>query len=155
DDLDDDLPALRVVPETDLTFGIRILDRVDQEVRNALPEALPIAGHVERLQWLREQQLLTPGTHKRLHHFDSRLDAASDRDLLRPQSDPSLGDARYIQQVIDQTSELAGLAPYHTYQQPFLGSLGWHDLQEGLRRIPNGRERVTQLVGEHREELIL
>src|SRR5690348_86005 len=106
-----------VESHADLSARIRVLDGVDQEVGYALPEPLLVACHVQLLERLRQQKLLTSGPHERLHHLDRRLDTTSDGDLLRAQLDASLGDTRDIQQIVDQSCQLTGLPPHHAYER--------------------------------------
>jgi hypothetical protein len=70
------------------------------------------------------------------------------------QLDLAAGDARDVEQVVDEARELAHLAVDHVVgplQARRGGGLGAQDLD----RVAHRSERIAQLVGEDREELVL
>ena len=74
-------------------------------------------------------------------------DSTCERDL-------ALVDARHVEQVVDEPRQLVDLALGDVHGPGQLG-LVRRDLADHLDRVADRRQRVAQLVREHREELVL
>src|SRR5579862_6388343 len=93
----------------------------------------------------------------RLYKWAAGLDRAGDehREVGRsePKIDLASGDARYIQQIIQQPRHVADL-PLDDVGGPFaLARVG--DVLEHITRVADRRERIAQLMREHREKFVL
>ena len=68
--------------------------------------------------------------------------------------DATVRDARHVEQVVHQVCEVIGLALEH-----FTGALDHARVRrraaQNVRHVANGSQRITQLVRQHGEELIL
>ena len=90
----------------------------------------------------------------RAHRVNRTLNHRAEPDRLKAQFDLALRDARDIEQVIDQSGHMADLPIEHLHRAP-LRRFGLKGSGEQARGIAHRRQRVTQLMGQHRQELIL
>src|SRR5262245_24324466 len=88
------------------------------------------------------------------HAVDRAMNDCGDiyRLLGNVQSSPC--DTRDVQQVIDQASEVFGLAANHHTQARRIGLVGTSTLQY-LTGTGDDGERIAQLMGQHTKELVL
>ena len=83
-----------------------------------------------------------------------RLDDAVDRDRLAHQRDLALGGAGDIDQLFHQPAEPADLA-FQDLAQPDQDRVAVLEGAQHARRVGDRRQRIAQLVREHRQELPL
>ena len=91
---------------------------------------------------------------QRLHAFTGLREDRGE--LLRrpPQLDAALCDPRDIEQVVDQPRQMRDLALHEVHRLFHLWIVGQLSGQD-LACVADRRERISQLVREHRQELIL
>src|ERR1700722_4231603 len=110
--------------------------------------------HMQRLPGSVHSQLVKFFVHERLDHLDGRLNDLSDLEGFRLQNDPVARDPRDVEKVVEQAGQVLTLSGNHRSQaaQPGVGA----DLSgEKHRCVANRRQRISQLMREHCEELIL
>ena len=71
-----------------------------------------------------------------------------------PQFDPALRDARDVEQVVDQSREMLDL-PLDGRERRARVRIRYQSARQQLAGVADRRERIAQLVGEHRQELVL
>jgi hypothetical protein len=150
----DDRAAAAPRGDADATLLARVLGRVVEQVADHLREARRIGVEVDRLaRHAHEQQLAL-----RIDHGHGRLDRLAD-DRLQLHALPlelhlALRDARHVEQVVDEARELRDLAvddlARHAQRRVAVVRAA-----EDLARVADRRERVAQLVRQHREEHVL
>ena len=101
----------------------------------------------------RDAQLVLPLLQERADGLDGTADDRREVERLLPEADLPPGDAGDVQQVVDQPGEVLHL-PLDDLLRPFEVLLRLQ-LAEELGGVVDGRQRVPQLVGEHRQELVL
>ena len=127
--------------------------RVRQQVDDDLLDARRIDERDDRRAGLRERDALAVALEFRARRLDGVVEDLAQVDVLQPEVDVAARDARDVDQVVDDTRQHGGLALDHFMQPRDLGAV-LRSVQQ-LERIGDRRERVAQLVAEHREELVL
>ena len=144
------LVALSLQTDRDATAGIRVLDRVAEQVRDDLLESQRIAGDDHR----------RGGEHVEIDPVKARRLAELQRDPLQqivqihrllPDGDLAPGHARHVEQVVDEPRKVAHLP---LDDAALAGEAVACLPVEKLARDEDGSERIAQLVAEHGEELI-
>ena len=127
---------------------------VDDEVGECLSEPARVAAHIEPLvrhidieAMLAGVDLLVAARHRTLHDALDRHAFAHERDL-------PLRRARHVDQFLHQATEPADLA-LEDLAQADQDRVAVLDRAQHTRRIGDGRQRIAQLVREHRQELTL
>ena len=140
---DEDLPALA-----------RVFRRIDDEVGQHLGNAREISLEPQRLGGQRHDERVLEGIERGSARFDRRGDHARDVDRLDLELDLAAGDARYIEQIVDETHQLAKLAADHACCPRELAGILLAVAQD-VNRIADRRKRIAKLVREHGKELVL
>ena len=92
--------------------------------------------------------------HERLHGLERERNRAAELHGLSLQLDTALRDAREVEQIVDELAELRDL-PREQLADHSRRRVRRGVAHEQLARVLNRRERIAQLVAEHREELVL
>ena len=100
-----------------------------------------------------DDQLVAGRVDQRPARLDGARDHLTERDALQPELDLAAGDARDLQQVVDQPDHVVDL-PVHDLERRLERSLGLRQRQR-LQRVANRRERIAQLVRQRGQELVL
>src|ERR1700733_6210188 len=110
--------------------------------------------HMQRLPGSVHSQLVKFFVHERLDHFDGRLDYLPDLEGFGLENDPAASDPRDVEKVVEQAGQVLTLPGDHRSQRAQL-AVGADLSVEKQRGVSNRRQRISQLMCEHREELIL
>ena len=132
----------------------RELGRVADQVADYLCEPHRVAVDVQRLAGSAHDDAVIARCDFRHGGLDRLADDRGDVHRLRFQVDLSLGDARYLEQVVDQPRHVLYLAVDHLAhldQHRIVRSLALQDRDRGADR----RERIAELMREDRQEIIL
>nr|GEU28230.1 hypothetical protein [Tanacetum cinerariifolium] len=132
----------------------RVLRGVAQQVRQYLHQAFLVAHDQRRVGRQLETELVAARAHQRRHLLDGVVDEVAHVQALGMQLHQAARDARDIEQIVHQrghvhhlaADDLAGLADAGVVQPGHLQQVGG-----GADR----RQRVAQLVRQHRQELVL
>ena len=148
------LPVRRVQGHLDAAPGWRELDGVRQQVRDGLLQPARVTRHPDRHLPVRrvERQPLdrrVPGRGVQGH-----LDDTPEVDELRAEHEPAGGDARRVEEVLDDALQGARAALDDLEGAVGLGGIGF-SLPEETEPHQDRSERRPQLVGEQRQELVL
>jgi hypothetical protein len=132
----------------------RVLGCVGEQIRGHLAKShdIPVDAHL-RLQHFRRHDL-TARLDLRQHGFERRGHHVLETHHFAPQLDAAVGDARHVEQVVDQVREMAGLAFQHLAGALHRGLVRWIAAQD-VGYVTDGGERIAQLVREHGQELVL
>ena len=140
--------------QRDAAAARRVLGRVVEQVQQHLrqPRGIGIEPHgVGRQRHVQRVACRRDGGPRRLertvHHAVQRHPLAAQRDL-------AAGDARHVEQVVDEAGHLAHLALDHVARPARVGVARVAQAQD-LERVGDGRERVAQLVRQRGQELVL
>ena len=148
----DDLAAFAVGGERDLAAVVGVLGGVVEQVGENLGEPRKIAPDAHRLRRRAHRERVAARVDERPRGLDGDADDFGDVDRFELELDLPVRDPRHVEKVVDQAAQLLDLAIEHV-PRPF-----------DLRRIPgaqhvNGigdrRQRIAELVREHRQELVL
>src|ERR1700722_11892776 len=110
--------------------------------------------HMQRLPGSVHPQLVKFFVHERLDHLDGRLDDLPDLEGFRFEHDPASRDPRDVEEVVEQVAQVLTLPRDHRSQRAQLG-VGADFSGEKYCCVAYRRQRISQLMCEHREELIL
>jgi hypothetical protein len=137
--------------DRDAAPGLGVLRGVADEVCDHLLQAGGVAvdqdvsareGHGERVGAVVDQGA---------RRLDRALDDAVDDEPLRAQRDPAVRDARNVEEVVDQPAELVRAAG-----RDLEGAIAPGGVESrGDDGVPHGGEGISELVAEHRQELVL
>src|SRR6185312_13562502 len=133
-------------------FG-RVLRGIDEHVRHALPEPHFVDADVDRFERLGHRQAVPLAADQRLRRLDRELDAAAYVCDFALEIDATLGDPRDVQQIVEQSPEVYGLALDDADQRLLI--LVRHQPRQQFRSSRDRRDRIAQLVREHGEEFVL
>ena len=131
----------------------RVLRRVVQEIGEDLAQAhrIPVNGDW-RVEGMNRQTV--PGcVDERPADVDRVSNDPDQIGMLAMERDLSAGDPRDLQQVVDEPDHVIDLALHHLAHAR-RDRIGRFRQPEHLDRVGDGRERVPQLVRQHREELV-
>ncbi len=130
------------------------LDRVVQQVREDLHEARVIGVDVDRLGRQRHVRGEPAGVEGGAVAFHRVADQLRDQRRLGLELDLARGDARDVEQIVDETDHLRDLALHHRpHPRDRAGRVvrQAQDVEAGAQR----GQRIAQLVGEDGDELVL
>ena len=140
--------------EMDLTTGRGVLRGIAQKIAEHLHQSGEIAMDCNRtIRALHDEAVLMRLDHG-LQRFHGAIDDRTDRHDALAELDGAVRDARDIEKIVDQTREVRRLAIddiARPDQRFTLQCLILHQID----RVADGGERIAQLMGEDREELVL
>jgi hypothetical protein len=142
-------PARALDEHVDLSARGRELRRVGQQVREDLSEPERIALHRDA-RGGPDLQGVPVARDERGGDLQRALQHRSQRHRLATQLDVAARDPRDVEQVVDQPDEVAGVALDH-----FLLAGGARIPRQPLDSGHDRRQRVAQLVPQHRQEVVL
>src|ERR1700716_2145821 len=151
---DFDVRALPADGETDAPSPLGVFGRVAEDVAEGLRETQRVSIDSERCSGNFAGEFVTARLYQRLHGLHGARDQHGELGRLLGQVDSAARDARHIEQVVDQAREMRELPLDHVPRpaQLWIGNrLHAHE----LHCIENRRQRIAQLVREHREKLVL
>ena len=131
---------------------LRVLRRVGQEVRDHLRQARLVGFQASPARRSLNIEVMAPLLEQRASDLRRLGEDVADLHRLLAQLHLAAGDPRDVEQVVHQPDEVPGLALDHFLlaQDPAVAAQ-LHQLERGEDR----RERIAQLVAEHRQELVL
>ena len=151
-DADGDPRALALGRHRHVPPWVGVLARVREEVGEHLRE--PPGIHADRVPAARHGhgQVMAALLEQRARHLDGARDDVGDLDARGRELDFAAGDARHVEQVVDETRQVL-----HLPRDDRALLLAAHDAPQlhHAERRHDGRERVAQFVPEHRHELVL
>ena len=130
----------------------RVLGRVGQEIRDHLAQARRVAVDAKAVPRHVHSQRVVALLEQRAGHLDRFRDHLGHLDDLGLQLDAAAGDAGDVEQVVHQAREVVDL-PLDDRAFALRSRLAAQLHQ--LQRRQDRRQRIAQLVSEHREELVL
>ena len=90
----------------------------------------------------------------RAPHPDGARDDLAEIDRLTDEGHPAGRDAAHLEKVVDETGEMLALPADHAVRLLGRRRIGLRDVEQG-DSARDGAQRVSQLVSEHRQELVL
>ena len=146
------MAVVRLRPDADLRAGVRVLDRVRDQVVDQLPQPLGVAANVRqrRRQLGREPHLVLADLRgrDRVAHDLGEIDVR-ERVAERARLDP-----RGVEHVADERGEPGRLVGDHGEERlPLLGPELAPPLLQRPRGADHGRHRAAQLVRDERDEV--
>ena len=152
-DADDDLLALPLRGEPDPAAALGVLRGVGQQVQDDLldPRRVDVERQLAPLD--RDAEGVPPLVDERPGRLDRLVEDRARVHEVLPEPDLPARDARDVEQVVDEPDELPDL-PLDDVAGPVAALLVGGHLEDGHGVVDRG-ERVAQLVGEHRQELVL
>src|SRR5882724_6237816 len=129
-----------------------VLDRVRQEIRDDLVEPRRVGARPDRLGPNVDDVTLEPTHARQVAHRP--LNTGRQVQWLTSQDDVSAGDVGDIEEIVDQPAEVGDLVANCLPREPGDVVLT-PDTVENADRADDGRERVPQLVAQHRQEFVL
>jgi hypothetical protein len=146
-------PVLAPDLDPDAAARIGVLGGVVEQVGEHLGQAHAVGLQDQRFFGQGHRQLVAGAFDRQLAGLDRAVDDLGDRRALQPQVDLAARDARHFHQVVDQPDDLAHLAPDHLDHAVGLAPAVGPAHQ--LHRVGDRRQRIAQLVGQGRQELVL
>ena len=140
--------------QPDVPGWIGIFRGIGEQVRQCLGQPQRIDHQLHRFSRQHDVDAVPLGVDQRPRGLDRRRHQRCQVHRFLAQLQPAAGDARHVQQVVQQQRHALYLARDHIpapLQLPFIGR---RRLQQ-LGRIANRRQRIAQLVRQRRQELIL
>ena len=119
-----------------------------------LHQAREIAFHVQRLETGVHGDLVLLRAPQRRHGFHREIDDIGQQQCLAFQLDVTHRDARHVEQIVDDSRELRGLPPHYFRGAP-RRLIVRHAARYDFGGRADRRQRIAQLVREHRQEFIL
>ena len=153
-DLDQHVRALVHGGDLDTPARLGVLHRVQDQVLEDLLQSNPVCHHRQRLGGQADHHLMAADLERALAGFERVANFGGDVDGLAAQFDDAAGDARDVQEILDQPRHLRHL-PVHGLEQG-LGALRLDRVDaQHMKCGAHRRERIAQFVGERGEELVL
>ncbi len=90
----------------------------------------------------------------RAPHPDGARDDLAEVDRLADEGHPAGRDAAHLEEVVDETGEMLALSADHAVRLLGHRLIGLRDVQQG-DSARDGAQRVSELVSQHRQELVL
>ena len=146
---------LRAVPlhaDVDTAATRGVAERVVQQICDHLLEPRSIPDHPDRVGL--QHHLVLGGLAGRLESLERAPGHVRERDRVAFDDDPPGGHARDVEQVVHEAGQVMGLASDDHPDLRGLVVLATQLLEHG-HRVADRRQRIPELVGEHREELVL
>src|SRR5215469_17614613 len=91
---------------------------------------------------------------KEMRGFDRLLNDSPDIEIFQPQLNPTGDDAGNLQQIVNQMHELMHLPADDSSCLPLQGTCLLLEPQD-LHGIDDRRQRIAELMGEHRQKFVL
>ena len=126
----------------------------DKQVADHLREPHHVAVDDDLPCRPREHQLVAPCIDRRLHLFDRPVDNFAHVDRLFIEMNLAGDDPRHVQQVVDQPHQVNDLPLHHPRRFVNFRLRRPRHLQQ-LDAVADRRQRIPQLVGQHRQEFVL
>ena len=121
---------------------------IGEQIGERLDESRMVTDHCEARADIHAQSL-SLSKEERSRDFHCLRRDSGDVDRLHVQLDASARDARHVQQVVDQAAKMCHL-PIDQLQLLVVATSAPQDLERGHDR----RQRIPQLVAQHRHELV-
>jgi len=134
--------------------GLAVPRAVVEQVGKHLRQPRAIGMHVDRLVWCRHRQRLATERDQRHGGLDRVADGAGQVQGLGPHLHLARRDARYVQQVVDQTDHLRHLALHDLARLRGSGQVIAGELQDPEPRADRC-QWIAQFVRQRREEVVL
>ena len=134
--------------------GLHELRRVVQDVADDLHQASLVAVDAEQILRQVQRQLVAAGVDEWTCGLHSPGDHGVEQHPLTLERDHPAGDARHVEQVVDETHEMLHLPLDHFARAHAVG-FGQVPLPQQLNGRPNWRQRIPELVSQNRQELVL
>ena len=148
----DQLPVVRGDAELDVAAGIGVAGGVGQQIGDHLREADRIGVAEKAALFAMNRQPVMPLLEQVARHLDRLGGDVGQVDDLAPQLDLAARDLRDVEQIVDQAGQVVDLPLDHLLlARDRALALVPHQPERGDDR----RQRIAQLVAEHREELVL
>jgi hypothetical protein len=147
-----DLAAVPAGGERDAPPGVRVGGRVGEQVGDDLAEPERIGVDQEAGGRHLHGERVRPPLHQGARDLEGSGHHGGELDELPAQLDLAAGDPRHVHQVVDQPPHVLCLA---ADDRALPQGTGIRAVVHQLEGGGDGRERVAQLVAEHREELVL
>jgi hypothetical protein len=151
---DERLGALPLGAHAQVAAGLGVVRRVVEQVREDLRQPHGVGVEPDRLAGQRHDELVLPALDRGAARLDRRGDHVRELDASAAQLETPVRDARDIEQVLEQARHVADL-PLDDLRAPAQLAVLQVARQEHLHAAPDRRERVAQLVRQHRQELVL
>ena len=151
---DPHLLSLAFGEHPDATVVLAELGGVVQEIGEYLYQSDPIAFDEQRLRREINAETLIAMSNPDLAHLQGRFDDLAEVDLLLVQLNVAAAHARDVEQVLDQTRQVRELAVHHR-ERTVGGNRIIAPFHEQVDAGAQGRQRIAQLVGQGRQELVL
>jgi hypothetical protein len=148
------MPSSDADRQRDVSLRRRVLGGIDQEVGQDLGDARRIAPHGDFRVGQYHAQVLLLAFNERSDLFHRRMHASPEVHLAHVEHGVAAGDARDVQQIVDQMREMAHLAIDDAAGFAHASRIVAGELQH-LGRGADRRERIAQFVRERGEEAIL
>ena len=132
----------------------RVFRRVVDQVRQDLRDPREIAAHVHRFRRHLDRQRVAVAVDVRLARLDRGGHHLLHVDGADLELDLAAGDPRHVEQVVDEPHELLQLAGDQVARPHHLAGIVAADAHD-VHGVADRRQRIAQLVREHREELVL
>ncbi len=132
----------------------RVLGRIIQQIGDDLRQSSRVAVGVQSLPCLHHRKFMALCMNKRLGGLNGVRDNFRQRHPLPPQLHLASGNPRHVQQIINQTDQVAGLFLHHVENLLGLFPVRRQDSQN-VNPIADWCQRVSEFMGEHRQELVL
>ena len=140
--------------DVDPAIRVSVFGGIREQVFHNLNQPVTVSIDWNGLLRQVHAQLLVLALDHGPHRLDRIEHLLAQHQTLAAQLDLALGDARDIEQVIDQSGHVPQLALAHGHCLPGSG-FRLHSPAQQTDRIANRRQRIAQLVRQHRQELIL
>ncbi len=130
-----------------------VLGGIVEQVGEDLREAHHVRLQHDRLRGKRHRELVLRGVDQRPARLERGVDHRCEIDRLLTQLDLAQRDSGHFHQVVDQPRHVADLPIHHLQDtRPALAELRQ---PQHADRVADRRERIAQLMREHREERVL
>ena len=140
--------------QADAAALLGVLGRVRQQIAENLHQSLPVAHDVQLAFTVLELQAMPPSVEGRAGRLDGVVDHVCQDDAFSRELDLAGREARDVEQVVDETDEVAQLA-LHDVEGAVPGRVIQAETSHELEAVRERRERIANLVGERRDEFIL
>src|ERR1035437_6342216 len=130
-----------------------IFGSVHKQISDNLFKTDSIALDEYFLFWQRQGKFMLTRVDETAHTFHCLLDYRHQIDLLFFERNDAARDTGYVKKVIDKPDHFLKLAA-HDPLELFLRFLSRVPALPYLQGITNRRQRITQLVGQHRQKLV-
>ena len=151
---DDDLSVLHLHLQVDLAARRGVLDRVGEQVRQHLVQSQRIGIELDRVGGNVDFQHVPGRVEERPRRLERGFDDRRQQHLLAMQFEPPESEPGDIQQVVHQALHRLGLPPHHLSRRLAIAAAHAGRQQQGCGAVDR-RQRVAQLMRQHRQEAVL